>query len=635
MAFFLCTMIEKKYIPALLFAATIIITVAVYWPGLHSNFYLDDFPNLAPLEQVKEQGTLPYILGGESSPLGRPLSMATFAIQYQAWPDNPFAFKLVNLFIHLLNGSLVFIACGLLTSLVSSGIPRNRAIGISLITASLWLLHPVQTSTVLYTVQRMTELSAFFTLGGYALYLVIRKYIIESSSLSVYLLAGTAVWLVMVLAVLSKENGILLPLFIVLTEFTLLHSGRRSGKWKAWAAVFLGIPLVSLAVYLFTGLDDVLRGYQFREYSVSDRLLTQSGVLLVYLKNILLPQLSAFSIFTDDYPVARDGFMSAYILASLVVISAGLVFAILKRKSYPIISFSILWFLGGHSLESSHLNLEMFFDHRNYLPSFAVFFAMAWGLSRLYEKYRFLTLTGTALYFLLIISLTFANTSLWANTGLFLQSAAGNHPQSVRARTYLLNSYIRSGNIGLARHELAVITGLFPEAIYPLLKDVAITSCIEDKQMSARQWENLANQAGAARDIGFDNISALNNIAYLAANGYCDALDLQEMINVVIILTNNDNYRPWRSTLYDITATLVARQGDEDRFVQYIKSASRHGNSVPNKIARIELLLSMDRHADAEELLYALQKYLDRHKRLAVAWHDKLSALENRVKNNN
>ena len=631
MAFFLYLMTEKKIFSTWLLFAILILTAATYWPGLDSGFYLDDFPNLASLSQIGEQGALPYILGGISSPLGRPLSLATFAIQYQAWPGNPFAFKLVNLVLHLINGCLIFFACRLLLAQSYTGFFSNRGIYFSLIVTALWLLHPIQQDTVLYTVQRMTELSALFTLSGYILYLAARKSIIGTNTLTVYLATGISVWILMVIAILSKENGILLPLFILITEFTLFHAEQRSGKWRIWAGIFLVLPLLLLAIYLLYGLQGELRSYMFRDYTATDRLLTEPGVLLLYLKNLLLPHLSAFSLFNDDYPVARGILSPPYVSAYLALLITILIVAVLKRRSFPVLCFGIIWFLGGHLLEASHLNLELFFDHRNYLPAFGIFFAMTWCLFRLYEKTRVLAVTGGGLYFILIIIITFTSSLTWADPAKFLQLAVNTHPHSVRARTYFLNNYIKAGDITHARLELHKIAGLFPDEIFPYLKEVSIQACIEQKPVTDRQWRLLKDLASNTRDIGFDNVSVLNNITYLVSNDYCKALDQQALVDVIFSLVHNDNFRPWRSNLYEIAANLESNLGHKDKMVQYIKLASEHSNSIPNKIAQIEVLLSINRHADAKELLYALEGYLDNHERLAIAWNKKVSELRQRV----
>jgi len=88
--------------------AVVLLTAALFYPSLNSSFLLDDYVNLNRLDEVGSKGYGYFIFSGISGPSGRPLSLATFALQHQAWPDNPFAFKFVNLLIHLINGLLIF-----------------------------------------------------------------------------------------------------------------------------------------------------------------------------------------------------------------------------------------------------------------------------------------------------------------------------------------------------------------------------------------------------------------------------------------------------------------------------------------------------------------------------------------------
>src|SRR5690606_33752094 len=139
-------------------------TIAVYYPGLSSNFLLDDVNNLGSLALIPEQGLLNYILAGLAGPTGRPLSLFSFALQAGSWPDNPFAFKTVNLVIHLACGGLIFLICSKLAGYLQLGLPESLLF--SLLVTAIWLLHPMQLTTVLYVVQRMTQLATLFILSG-------------------------------------------------------------------------------------------------------------------------------------------------------------------------------------------------------------------------------------------------------------------------------------------------------------------------------------------------------------------------------------------------------------------------------------------------------------------------------------
>ncbi len=186
------------------------ITSIIYMPALNSGFFLDDFPNLSRLAEIEQYGYGYYIFDGASSIMGRPLSLFSFSLQHAAWPQNPYVFKLVNLIIHLINGVLISLICSFVANYLSLSFKEKYFFIFSI--ACLWMLHPIQLTTTLYFVQRMTELSAFFTLLGVLYYLYERRNLSPDKTWPVYLRTGLILTILMVLAILSKENGILLPL---------------------------------------------------------------------------------------------------------------------------------------------------------------------------------------------------------------------------------------------------------------------------------------------------------------------------------------------------------------------------------------------------------------------------------------
>src|SRR5690606_30100923 len=103
---------------------------------------------------------------------GRSLSMATF-LANAAISLDAFGMKLVNLGLHLTCGLLLF---WLILLILETEQPRSRTNRLlALFVASAWLLHPLLSSTVLYVVQRMTQLSALFTLLALISYIAARR----------------------------------------------------------------------------------------------------------------------------------------------------------------------------------------------------------------------------------------------------------------------------------------------------------------------------------------------------------------------------------------------------------------------------------------------------------------------------
>ena len=138
------------------------LTALVYVPGLTGPFVFDDTPNLRPLQDWLN-GVASWkevLLGNRSGLLGRPLSMLTFIFNAKLFGMAPFSFKLTNLVIHLACGGLIY---SLLHKLLSRDSQlAQHAAWVALAITTVWLLHPLQVSTVLYIVQRMAQLSTLF-----------------------------------------------------------------------------------------------------------------------------------------------------------------------------------------------------------------------------------------------------------------------------------------------------------------------------------------------------------------------------------------------------------------------------------------------------------------------------------------
>ncbi|RYE40684.1 MAG: hypothetical protein EOP48_24505 [Sphingobacteriales bacterium] len=103
-----------------------------------------------------------FVFHGVSSPLGRPLTLASFLLDDNTWPSVAEWFKATNLKIHLLTGlSLCWATLHLMRLFGKS---ETTSAWIALLSASIWLLHPYMVSTTLYVVQRMAQLAAMFVL---------------------------------------------------------------------------------------------------------------------------------------------------------------------------------------------------------------------------------------------------------------------------------------------------------------------------------------------------------------------------------------------------------------------------------------------------------------------------------------
>ncbi|MCK7575568.1 MAG: hypothetical protein MZV65_47730 [Chromatiales bacterium] len=154
---------EKNHISAVfILLAGLLVAWSLYQPGIEGGYHFDDEPNLHGLGAISSKSeAIDFIFSGLSEPLGRPISLASFAFQAYAWPTNPDIFLRTNILIHIFNGLLViWIVFRLLEIKKPFDTVSNSNVAAA--TGSLWMILPVLASSSLFIVQRMAILSGFF-----------------------------------------------------------------------------------------------------------------------------------------------------------------------------------------------------------------------------------------------------------------------------------------------------------------------------------------------------------------------------------------------------------------------------------------------------------------------------------------
>ncbi|MDR3371652.1 pilus assembly protein PilF [Rhodoferax sp.] len=412
----------------------------IYWPGLHGGFFFDDEPSILLAEGIRITSlSLDSLhqawLSGGAGPSGRPIAQLSFALNYFFSGFNPFVFKATNLAIHLINGGLVFAIARLLLTAAQPLARQRDLLMTSATVAALWLLHPIQLLPVLLVVQRMTTLSALFLLAAVWLHIQGR----QRGGLPCVLMLLPAWLLLWPLSFLSKETGVLFPVFVLVWELILHRSSQ--GRLDRFARVFAtlaGICAVVVMAYMLSPRAQWLwAGFEMRSFSLIERLLTEGRVLWFYLGLMVLPQLEAFGLYHDDIAVSTGWLSPWTTLPALLGLAALVWLAWWLRRRAPLVSFGIAWFFVGHALESTVLPLELVHEHRNYLPLFGVLLAGGWGLLQSLQSKGERKTMGVALalaalaYFPFVTAL---RSNQFSNDGLRTQIEAQHHRNSPRAQ---------------------------------------------------------------------------------------------------------------------------------------------------------------------------------------------------------
>lgn len=434
---------SKQYPYLIIFP--LLIAFFIYAPGLSGDFLFDDHINILQkkslhIDSLDHETLTDASFSGISGKLKRPLSMLSFALNHYFSGLEPYYFKLTNLLIHLLNGLGLYILTRLLLQTSRKNGIHNlsdaQIMWLGLATASLWLVHPLNVTSVLYIVQRMNSLAALFTIYGLVLYCLGRLRQINGQKGFLIALAGIAI--LTPAAALSKENGALLPLFALTIEVYLYRFAASSEKMQLTIKMLWGcfvIGLGAIAAYLFIHPEIILNSYQARPFNLEERLLTELRVVSGYISMILLPATSKMSLFHDDISISTGLLSPISTLYSAIFILGLLSLSIALRKRQPILAFSIMFFFAGHLLESTFIGLELAHEHRNYLPQFGILFGLVFYLSEALKRLTSQRIAAAAVssLILLVSVSTYVRASYWGDHETFILIEASHKPDSPRA----------------------------------------------------------------------------------------------------------------------------------------------------------------------------------------------------------
>lgn len=451
--------------PKIRFAIWTILLIAVfscYYVGLSGGFVFDDEVNILQNPSLKIHALdwpdlRAAASSGQAGPLGRPIALVSFALNLYTTGEAPFYFKLVNLLIHVGNTLLVGMLATTLCAQYDRGeridqSPNGRAAWCGLLVAALWGLHPLNLTSVLYVVQRMTSLSTFFGLLSLVIYCRWRDSTCFSSK--VVRPWGMAIRCLLILlllaaSVLTKESGLLFVPLLLLIEYSAFRfcvAGYplRIGQRRAQTLTTVGISISCTLLIVFVLPRMLGQGaYANRDFTLVERALTESRVIWYYLRLLVLPRSSELSLYHDDFEVSTGLFEPPTTALSLLALAAVTITAIGLRRRAPLLVFAWLWFLVAHSLESTVFPLELVHEHRNYFATIGIFIAAAYALASLRAGRQRLGHLLVVCYLVLLAGVTVTRSLQWSNNVDLALLEASNHPRSSRAnyelgRTYLM-----------------------------------------------------------------------------------------------------------------------------------------------------------------------------------------------------
>lgn len=580
----------------------------VYWPGLGGGFDFDDFPNIVENTALHVsfsdswRAWLAATFSSPASDLQRPLAMLSFAVNHALTGLAPYWMKATNLAIHLVNTVLVWLLARRLLGL--AGVADERRDAVALWIAAFWSLACINLLSVLFVVQRMESLCHTFVLAGLLLYLAGRARLSTARGggwwrILAGLVGGTG------LGLLAKESAVLLPVYTLLLELTLLRKQREEGSRRGLSLLYaavLVLPAIAGICWVAPGL---LSGdaYASRTFTLHERLLTEGRVLLSYLRWTVLPDPGQLSLYHDDYTLSHGWLSPTSTLFAWLALASLAGLAIATRVRRPLLAIGIGWFLTAHLLTGTVIPLEPVYEHRNYFASFGIAIALADILAlapRVVRRRRIALVTAIALLSWQAMA-TALRVQEWSNPLRHAFAEAAKHPQSPRAAYLLAWTLVVVGDYQAdspytQRAWKALDAAMRIPGASPLPESTALLLASRTGTSAQLEWWRRLREKLRENPIGPQEAAALEHLVACEIEGHCH-FPKEEMIPTFLaalharpsaeVLSSYGNYA--LNILRD--PTLAERLWRE--------AADRSPRTVEYQVSMAKLMIAMGRPSEA------------------------------------
>ncbi len=511
-------------------AAALVLLLAgwAYWPGQSGPALLDDLSSVMVIGDLHTHPELAwdYITGDASGPLGRPVSIASFVLEKLFLDGSLATSKQINIALHLCNGVLVIWLFWLLFRHIEvPGYPW-----LALVLGAGWLLSPLFVSTVLYVVQRMAMLSASFMLLACIAYTYWRLRLARQA-FSAALLAPVAICVL--LAVFAKENAVVVIPVLLLLEALWFQFADATGQPIRWlrrttlwliAAGAAGLLLVLVLDY--QGLE---QGFTHRYFTLGERLLTQGRIVWDYVGQMYAPDVLRMGLYHDDVVLSTSLYQPGSTLYAIIgwlgVLALCTALSFRRWGRYP--AFGIAWFLVGHSVESTVLPLELYFEHRNYFPGIGLFLLLGTlfaAVARRWPQTASPLLVYLACYVLWLASLTGSQVQIWSSHPLLILNHLNAHPDSFRANSDMAVQMANVGEFEAAQEYSArafAVSNNVERSGDHDIRDLAL-ACIANRPVAPRQIERLGTENP---ERPFGSVVTLQTMVHLLQDNACPEFD--------------------------------------------------------------------------------------------------------------
>ncbi len=499
----------------------LIVSAIAYYPSLDVPFYLDDRGSITENTLLAE----PSVKGIYDSHLkSRFIGYASLWMNYQLGELEPFGYHLVNIAIHLLNGLLVYwMVLNLFNFFVKSAerhentLKRNRYWAFAV--AALWCLHPLNSQTVIYIVQRLASIVAIFSLFTIIFYIKAR----QAQTLNQATLFGSLVLLCVIAGFHAKQNYATVIAFLYCWELYSAKPAFRARLVQLSVAGFIALLLIAPFIPKFWQALDTFTRDAHADTRV-EYFYTQMVVLWHYLFKFFYP----FNLQLEIGIELKRSFEPVVALAMVGHLLL-IYLALRARRAIPLLPVGVLLFYCSHLVESFMIPIkDLAFEHRTYIGNVGLALALVAAVRFWYNaarrSNRNIKLSGAfALVCVVFVAATFLRAQQWQAPLSFYANEVANAPEHARANASYGTELAKAGKLEEAEKYLKKSFDISKKAKRITASALSAYMAVLYQQKKFQQGAMVANVGLVHIKTPMERSDLLSKLAmgYIYM-GYCD-----------------------------------------------------------------------------------------------------------------
>jgi protein O-mannosyl-transferase len=478
---------------------------AVHGPALHGRYIWDDQTLIVRNPLIKSPLLLAenfrhFLFADGFSSHYRPIQSVSFFLDYLVWKNDTLGFHLTNVLLHVGSAILLYFLLRRLLPLLLSGSEwRDREsfrAATALLTALVWVVHPVHSAAVDYISGRADSLAFLFATGGWLLFLRANENRRRSIRGALYFLAAISGEL----SLLSREIGLI---WLLLFSGHLVFLARNlSRKQRAGAALCC---LVLAAAYVgFRQLPAPRSGLApHSSWPLSMRATLMVRAMGDYARLMFWPANLHMerSVFGDGRS-ANAGELTVLAIGGGALLGAFACGCWRSGRGRALRILGATWFLLAILPVSNLVELNATVaEHWLYLPSVGFLLFLAGCIAELNERQQRFAVVIVCAGVFAASGRGFLRSGDWADPESFYRRTLAAGGNSVRLRTNLAQICWRRGDREAAKNDYREMLAITPD--YPLAR-TALAQILAAEGKTA-EAENLL-RAGIEAAKGSDSV---------------------------------------------------------------------------------------------------------------------------------